>query len=572
MTSTLEVASGSQLIKSMRSGRYKDTAQALAEIIDNSVEAGAKNIEILCATRIEHGKTRKNKQIENIVIIDDGGGMNEKILQESLVLGQGTRFERKGIGRFGMGLPQSSISQCKTINAYSWQRPNEIFSTGFTIDVPKVKPAIRKEIPKMWVKNSKILKNSQHGTLIEWSDLDALQWKRFETLRRNSEEIIGRIYRKFIYNEKLKITFVLFDLDTDDAPIRYDVSPNDPLYQMVPSSTPPPWHDRPMFMKDGDYWKEVYLIGEHKVTCKFTLGTKEAREPKGTQHAGSLPHGKHAGRNLGISIMRANRELCMDTNLCKMDDRERWWSVEMTFPNELDEIMGVSNDKQDVMHFTSLTRHFSRMRDNITSPEEDNDLPDHDLERDLYNMVKKISGRTNRMHKSIREMHKGNKLEPNFIDPDNSPKITDEQENLPFDEKIKVLASILSRTRDEKEAIIEAEQILKNKYHVKFEKYSLGSYHFFEIDLKGGIPIITVNTDHDAYKYLIEPLEKISKEQIPNETVEIIDRASLALDLLFFAWANLENHEINPEKRKELSRIRFEWGEKLSELMKQLPD
>ena len=46
--------------------------------------------------------------------------MNKEELWNSLISGEGTRQEAKGIGKFGLGLPQSSMTQCKHVTVYSW--------------------------------------------------------------------------------------------------------------------------------------------------------------------------------------------------------------------------------------------------------------------------------------------------------------------------------------------------------------------------------------------------------------------------------------------------------------------
>ena len=53
-------------------------------------------------------------------------------------------------------------------------------------------------------------------------------------------------------------------------------------------------------------------VDGHDVIIRCTLATKEARKPIGGRAAGSLPHGKHANSNLGISLIRADRELYLD--------------------------------------------------------------------------------------------------------------------------------------------------------------------------------------------------------------------------------------------------------------------
>ena len=71
-------------IKSLRDSGYKNCAAALAELIDNSIEAKAKNINILVFEKSDTQNNRPNKRISEIVIYDDGIGMNEKVLEKSL--------------------------------------------------------------------------------------------------------------------------------------------------------------------------------------------------------------------------------------------------------------------------------------------------------------------------------------------------------------------------------------------------------------------------------------------------------------------------------------------------------
>jgi hypothetical protein len=85
---------------------------ALSEIIDNSIQADATKIEILLLEKLS--KTGKRESLVNeIVIADNGTGMDKATLETSLRFGGGTRHgAKKGLGKFGMGLPNSSASQC----------------------------------------------------------------------------------------------------------------------------------------------------------------------------------------------------------------------------------------------------------------------------------------------------------------------------------------------------------------------------------------------------------------------------------------------------------------------------
>lgn len=81
-----------------------------------------------------------------------------------------------------------------------------------------------------------------------------------------------------------------------------------------------------------------------KVTITLSIA-KEAREG---YNPGDKPHGKHASTNVGISIMRADRELDLQRKgwTTSYNPVERWWGAEIDFPPSLDEVFGVPNNKQ----------------------------------------------------------------------------------------------------------------------------------------------------------------------------------------------------------------------------------
>ena len=90
---------GANFLEKFRSSDYKSSVYALAEILDNSVDANAKNIELITIT--------KDKKIKEIFFIDDGTGMSEKILAKCVVFSEGTNTSgTKKTGFFGMGLPK----------------------------------------------------------------------------------------------------------------------------------------------------------------------------------------------------------------------------------------------------------------------------------------------------------------------------------------------------------------------------------------------------------------------------------------------------------------------------------
>ena len=139
--------------------------------------------------------------------------------------------------------------------------------------------------------------------------------------------------------------------------------PNDPLYLMSPSSTPPPFNDIPMFeLFNERTWTVPVGDTEGQIHVRCTLAKIDAINeeesavswPSSYKNPGDSPWGKHADRNKGVSIVRARREL--EVSLAWVNNyepTERWWSVEVEFDPILDDIFGVVNNKQHAHLFVS---------------------------------------------------------------------------------------------------------------------------------------------------------------------------------------------------------------------------
>ena len=97
----------SKLMESLRYSGY-DNNIAISDLIDNSLDANATNINVEI--------NLDNKRESYIVIVDDGVGMDEQILEQALRLGSVThRNAESDLGRFGMGMVTASISITKKI-------------------------------------------------------------------------------------------------------------------------------------------------------------------------------------------------------------------------------------------------------------------------------------------------------------------------------------------------------------------------------------------------------------------------------------------------------------------------
>lgn len=100
------------MLESLRGLGYS-TATALADIVDNSISAGATEV------RIEFQWDGVDSRV---LILDDGRGMSDPELEGAMRLGDknplATR-EVHDLGRFGMGLKTASLSQCRRLTVAS---------------------------------------------------------------------------------------------------------------------------------------------------------------------------------------------------------------------------------------------------------------------------------------------------------------------------------------------------------------------------------------------------------------------------------------------------------------------
>src|SRR5689334_12877940 len=101
------MVAGRNFILATRDTGYRSVAAAVAELVDNSLQADASTIRIFVTDDVVDGE-----RSVSLAVLDDGHGMSPAVLQEALQFGGSNRFgERSGLGRFGMGLPNSSVSQ-----------------------------------------------------------------------------------------------------------------------------------------------------------------------------------------------------------------------------------------------------------------------------------------------------------------------------------------------------------------------------------------------------------------------------------------------------------------------------
>jgi len=312
-------------IVATRDSGYKSIVSALAELVDNSIEANANEINIITFGTIN--------KISEIYVIDNGIGMSKTELDIALQFGGSTRFNsRKEFGRYGMGLPNGSLSQCKRVDVYTWQKKNKFFYNYLDIDeLLNSSNYILSKTKSVNVIPFNI--QSESGTMVIWSNCDRINF----TINKNIEEQIcyqlGQIFRFSIWNG-IKIKYNNKELTPID----------------------------PTFLKKGinknksiQYGKDllyaVNIPGRGRRTSVVRVRFTELPIQKWANLSNWEKRKNHITKNAGVSILRNGREI--DYGWYFMGDKRKenyddWWRCEIFFESDLDEVFGVTHTKQGI--------------------------------------------------------------------------------------------------------------------------------------------------------------------------------------------------------------------------------
>src|SRR5579859_600232 len=94
-------------VRGIRDLGYRSNGDAIAELIDNAIQAYADRVDVLFG----YNGTASNKKPLQLAVVDNGHGMEPDMIRMAVMWG-GTHREndRAGLGRYGYGLPCSSVS------------------------------------------------------------------------------------------------------------------------------------------------------------------------------------------------------------------------------------------------------------------------------------------------------------------------------------------------------------------------------------------------------------------------------------------------------------------------------
>ena len=589
----------STVIESLRDNGYNNTAYALAELVDNSLQAKATRVEV---GFIEENQTaRKNYTVSEISLWDNGIGMDAETLRIAMQFGGGNhRNDNMGMGKFGMGLPNSSISQCKRVEVWSWQEGTPPHFTYLDVDEMKtgnleeVPMPVPLDIPSKYIRSFFSNNLPVSGTLIVWSKLDRLSWKTGKSIYRHCEHLVGRMYRNFICDDDIKIESITYrksSEDTLDVIHKETFKANDPMYLKKQTSLPElpgNYKNESFFEKHDEEVISVEYLDENNepkradVTITTSIVKKSVANKirkESTAFLGGTVWGKHCAKNVGVSIVRANRELVLRDSFLTSALREskgRFIGIEVSFPPVLDSVFGVTNNKQDAvklipydMKSLSTQSGFDSEQEYLRDLEENYDSLLQVLK--VVRAIKQhVSNLTNELKLiNVEGLGEKSSAETKTVSERAASKATIGSDNreknkgiskepapaLNKKDVVEHLKNAGGMTQDEAET--KAERLILTGNRFLIEDVARDSEAFFDVSTSKGLTLVLFNTNHVFYQKLIVKLNE--------EELEVM-QTTIA------GFAKVMNDTTVDTRKAYLNTIRREWGIVISEFLEEQSD
>lgn len=327
-----------RLIEGLRDTGY-DFNTALADIVDNSVDAGATKIDI-----------RINMDPDGDILVsvaDDGCGMDEQALLNGMTYGAQGRVDPKRLGKFGLGLKTASTAFCRRLSVIT-RSSGENSLVKATWDLDHVVSASEWELlldaPTEFEEDLlNEVAQSSSGTLVMWDKVDRMMKNYSEPGGKHARNALDRVVAGF--RDHAAMVYQRFLNDTDER------SRN--ILMTLNGQPVAPWD--PFCEDEG----ETELVAEKMLEAKLPDGspvefTIRAFVLPRREHFSSQEAAKRArltNNMQGIYIYRENR-LIHPADWLGMFTKEPHLSllrVEFSFNHESDEAFQVDIKKSRIL-------------------------------------------------------------------------------------------------------------------------------------------------------------------------------------------------------------------------------
>lgn len=337
----------SVLVESLRDIGYS-LQTAVADVIDNSLTAGARNIELWADTHAE---------APSIAILDDGSGMTRPELLEAMRPGSRSPLEVRSdsdLGRFGLGLKTASFSQCRRLTVLTCK--NGLLSAAtWDLDTVAARDSWIVEFPENFKHIAWSERLNGDGTLVVWEKLDRLVGSAGggdrQDLVRQLDETATHL--EFVFHRFLS------GREDPDGRVRISLNgrqlePFDPFHSNHPATQ--------------HHTEEVFRLGGKEIRIRpVTLPHHDkVSQEEWKRHAGPEGYVKNQGfylyRNRRLIIHGTWFRLARQTELTKLS------RVLIDMPNSLDSDWKIDVKKASAQLPTPVRERLRRIVERIGEP------------------------------------------------------------------------------------------------------------------------------------------------------------------------------------------------------------
>ncbi|HUS12428.1 MAG TPA: ATP-binding protein, partial [Pyrinomonadaceae bacterium] len=205
---------------------------AIADIIDNAIDAQAKNVLVRFII--------KRDAPLDVVISDDGWGMDKATLKEAMRFGADVSEQLDRLGKFGLGLKLASLSQARELKVYSLQGGKlcgrgwleEGITRGFTSSVFD-QGECEAGLQQVGLQNNL----ERAGTAVLWSRLyrvghsHSAPEEHVQRLIHRLKDYLGLAFHRFLERQakQISITIDMFDAESGKTGVPVFLKALDPF-------------------------------------------------------------------------------------------------------------------------------------------------------------------------------------------------------------------------------------------------------------------------------------------------------------------------------------------------------
>jgi histidine kinase/DNA gyrase B/HSP90-like ATPase len=203
---------------------------AVADIVDNSIDAGASKVLI----RI----IREAGRLVGLCIVDDGRGMDDTTIDRAMTVGGDRTYADGDLGHFGIGLKAASLGQARSLTVASRAKAAaavarrwrvESAATGFECDVVQPDFAISL-LDRDWeylTASTVVMWTEVKGfaAIADGREIDRFVDRYLMTLRHH----LGLVFHRLLSEKKVEIAVDVEDVAAHEIGLRFLIEPVDPF-------------------------------------------------------------------------------------------------------------------------------------------------------------------------------------------------------------------------------------------------------------------------------------------------------------------------------------------------------